>query len=435
MLSKEDNELLTRIGPGTPMGALMREYWVPALLSSEVASPDSDPRRIKLLGEELIAFRDTSGNVGLIQNNCPHRGASLFFGRNEESGLRCVYHGWKFDTSGACIDMPNEPAESDFKSKVKAVAYPTEERAGIVWAYLGARPAPPPLPNFEAVASAGKATARAVQRECNWFQALEGDIDTSHFTFLHDGSLNPEDVKPGTFWYYAFKHRAPRYAVLDTPAGAMYGAYRDAQPGHQYWRIAQYLFPCYTMPPSGVMGLRMSMTAWVPMDDEHTMIYMLSPRGASSTAGAAPQQSGLQSNSSDWHGRFRMIARGANDYQIDRNLQRANKGVDGYTGIVGVNLQDQAVTESMGPIYDRINERLGSSDAMIIRVRRRMIDAARALEERGVTPPGVDDPDAYLVRAGGVILPVDANWIEATSDLRVPFSEHPDLDPSIEGRL
>ena len=150
MLSTEENELLCRVGPGTPMGTLMRQYWLPGLLSREVPAPDSDPRRIMLLGEELIAFRDTNGNVGLIQNHCPHRGASLFFGRNEESGLRCVYHGWKFDVDGKCIDMPNEPAESDFKSKVKAVAYPTRERGGIVWVYMGPREADlPPLPDLE----------------------------------------------------------------------------------------------------------------------------------------------------------------------------------------------------------------------------------------------------------------------------------------------
>ncbi len=440
MLTREDNELLTRVGPGTPMGALMREYWLPACLSSEVPKPDGDPLRVLLLGEQLIAFRDSNGKVGLLQNNCPHRGASLFFGRNEEAGLRCVYHGWKFDTEGTCLDMPNEPAESDFKSRVRAAAYPTREAGGMVWAYLGNRPTPPPTPNFEAVAVAGDASpARAVQRECNWFQALEGDIDTSHFTFLHDGSLKPENVKPGTFWYYAFKHRAPRYAVLDTPAGAMYGAYRDAQAGHQYWRIAQYLFPCYTMPPSGVMGLRLSFTAWVPMDDEHTMIFTLSPRpglrATPNSSVASPMSSGMLRNTTEWTGRFRTAAKRDNDYQIDRALQRSNQGVNGYTGIVGVNLQDQAVTESMGPIYDRTNERLGSSDSMIIRVRRRMIDAARAHEERGVTPPGVDDPDAYLVRAGGVILPTSVDWIDATRDLRVAFSEHPDLDPSVEGRL
>src|SRR4051794_27155725 len=150
MLSKIDNEAVCRVGPGTPVGQLMREYWVPAMLSSELPRPDSDPVRVMLLDEKLIAFRDSSGQVGLIQNHCPHRGASLFFGRNEEAGLRCVYHGWKFDVAGNCVDMPNEPAESDFKSKVKAMAYPCVERNGLVWAYLGPRSTPPSLPDLEA---------------------------------------------------------------------------------------------------------------------------------------------------------------------------------------------------------------------------------------------------------------------------------------------
>ena len=146
MLSKQDNELVTRVGPGTPMGNLMRQYWVPAMLSSELPHADCDPVRVLLLGEQLIAFRDTNGKPGLIQSNCPHRGASLFFGRNEEAGLRCVYHGWKFATDGTCVDMPNEPAESDFKAKVKATAYPCTERGGIVWTYIGPRAEPPLLP-------------------------------------------------------------------------------------------------------------------------------------------------------------------------------------------------------------------------------------------------------------------------------------------------
>src|SRR5579859_3251852 len=150
MLSREENELICRTGPGTPMGEFMRQYWIPAMLSSEVPTPDSDPVRILLLNEKLIAFRDTSGQVGLIQNHCPHRGASLFFARNEESGLRCVYHGWKFDVTGQCVDMPNEPAESNFKTKVRAVAYPCVERNGVVWTYMGPRNVPPSLPDLEA---------------------------------------------------------------------------------------------------------------------------------------------------------------------------------------------------------------------------------------------------------------------------------------------
>src|SRR4030081_568423 len=149
MLKREDNELITRVGPGTPMGNLMREYWVPAMLSSELAQADSDPVRVMLLGEQLIGFRDSNGQVGLVANNCPHRGASLFFGRNEEAGLRCVYHGWKFDTSGQCVDMPNEPAESDFRTRVRAVAYPTRDQAGVLWAYLGPTVDTPDLPQLE----------------------------------------------------------------------------------------------------------------------------------------------------------------------------------------------------------------------------------------------------------------------------------------------
>src|ERR1700687_1935521 len=179
MLSKEDNDLVTRVGPDTPMGNLMRQYWVPAMLSSELPGPDCDPVRVMLLGEKLIAFRDSVGQVGMLQNHCPHRGASLFFGRNEESGLRCVYHGWKFAPDGTCVDMPNEPAESDFRTKVKAVAYPARERGGIVWAYLGPRADPPPLPDLEPnMLADDQVVVTAIQRECNWLQGLEGDVAT-----------------------------------------------------------------------------------------------------------------------------------------------------------------------------------------------------------------------------------------------------------------
>src|SRR5207248_11740630 len=150
MLSTEDNEILCRVGPGTPMGTLMRHYWIPGALASDLPEADGAPMRLRLLGENLIAFRVTSGQIGVIQNNCPHRGASLFFGRNEEEGLRCVYHGWKFDVSGQCVDMPSEPTESNFKSKIKATAYPCQERNGIVWAYMGTREQLPALPDMEA---------------------------------------------------------------------------------------------------------------------------------------------------------------------------------------------------------------------------------------------------------------------------------------------
>src|SRR3954466_2272012 len=185
MLSPEDTEYLCRIGPGTPMGNLFRQYWLPAIKSDELPAPDCPPVRVKLLGEELIAYRTTSGAVGMIQNACPHRGASMFFGRNEEEGLRCVYHGWKFDVTGACVDMPSEPAESNFRNKVHTRAYPCLERNGVVWAYMGPRTGPPALPDLEAnMLDTSPYEIQTMMRDSNWMQALEGDIDTVHSEYL-----------------------------------------------------------------------------------------------------------------------------------------------------------------------------------------------------------------------------------------------------------
>ena len=186
MLSREENELVTRVGQGTPMGNAMRMYWIPALLSREIAEPDGPPARVRLLGEDLVAFRDTEGRIGLIEEFCPHRRVSLYFGRNEECGLRCIYHGWKFDVAGACVDMMNEPEEYDFKHKVRITAYPTCELGGIVWAYLGPAEKMPPLPKFAwtQAPEANRHVTKVIE-ECNWLQALEGGIDTSHAPILH----------------------------------------------------------------------------------------------------------------------------------------------------------------------------------------------------------------------------------------------------------
>src|ERR1051326_8885403 len=197
MLSQAENEYLCRIGPGTPMGTLLRRFWLPALISTELPEADCAPIRLKLMGEQLVAFRDTTGKVGVLQNNCPHRGASLFFGRNEEEGLRCVYHGWKFSTSGECVDMPNEPAESDFKTKVRAIADRCQERDGIVWTYMGPRSEPPLLPEWLPNLDTDCQVWMRLQ-ESNWLQALEGDIDTVHAFFLHGGHQRTKDSLPGS---------------------------------------------------------------------------------------------------------------------------------------------------------------------------------------------------------------------------------------------
>ncbi|HZT05618.1 MAG TPA: Rieske 2Fe-2S domain-containing protein, partial [Chloroflexota bacterium] len=273
MLSKEDNQLLTRVGPGTPMGDLLRQYWIPVVLSEELMEPDGAPMRVRLLGEDLILFRDTSGRPGLLADHCPHRGASLFFGRNEEDGLRCVYHGWKFDVTGRCVDMPNEPPESNFKDKVRQRAYPCREHGGMIWAYMGPRANPPELPRVEwAFVPPEQRNLSPVLRECNWVQALEGDIDTAHLYFLH-ARLNPDEERgPQNDQGVFHEDRHPRLFLTDTPYGLMYGAQRDEGPDHYYWRITQFMFPFHTFfPPGGFVGVPGHI--WVPIDDNNTMAW------------------------------------------------------------------------------------------------------------------------------------------------------------------
>src|SRR5262252_7291003 len=319
MLSKADTEFLCRIGPGTAMGNLFRHYWLPAIKSDELPERDGAPLRVRLLGEDLIGFRSTSGQVGLIQNNCPHRGASLFFGRNEEAGLRCVYHGWKFAPDGTCIDMPNEPAESDLKHKVKPTAYPTHERGGIVWAYMGPRGDPPPLPDFEANMLPDHDTVVSIlHRPCNWMQGWEGEMDTVHQAFLHAGATRVENTAPGTFDYFIARTPAPRFAVIDTPYGTSYGAYRPATEDTYYWRIAHMLFPFYAMIPAGMIGQQTRFAAYVPMDDEHTLHWEIGiglmesdtlppeARGSEARGLANRPDSWFKPNTSAWYGRFNM---------------------------------------------------------------------------------------------------------------------------------
>jgi phenylpropionate dioxygenase-like ring-hydroxylating dioxygenase large terminal subunit len=408
------------------MGELMRQYWLPAARSDELPSPDCPPLRVMLLGEALIGFRATSGAVGLIQNACPHRGASLFFGRNEEEGLRCVYHGWKFDVTGACVDMPSEPAESNFKTKVRAKAYPCVERNGIIWTYMGPREVPPPLPDLEANMVEG-ATVNTVLRECNWMQALEGDIDTVHFAFLHYGHLKLEDTYEGGFFNIQVKNRAAGYAVTSTEFGACYGAYRPAEEDTYYWRMANFLFPFYTQVPPGTLAVKRQFRAWVPMDDDHVMYYGVSaPFDPVENDPEAQKRQfkrvqAMQPDGTGWFERSRPIAQRDNDYLLDREMQFNGES---YTGLPSVFLEDQAITESMGTIYERTQEHLGTSDTMVIYTRRALIRAAEALRDEGITPPGVDNPEVYAQRSGGVILPRTASVFDATAELRKAFVHH-----------
>ena len=430
MLSKDENEYLCRIGPGTPMGNFFRQYWLPAIKSDELPAPDCPPLRVRLLGESLIAFRTTSGKVGLVQNACPHRGASLFFGRNEEEGLRCVYHGWKFDCAGQCVDMPSEPAESNFKTKIKATAYPYLERHGIIWAYLGPREVPPALPELEAnMLPEGEYNITVLHRSNNWMQGWEGEMDTIHAAFLHGGATRPEDTEPGSLQYYEAKTRAGTFSVRDTEVGTSYGMYRPAEEDSYYWRIGHMLFPCFAMVPPGPLGQGPSFIAYVPMDDYHTLEWGVSSR-ARQRAHAVPgngfsgqRTAGIQReylpNTTDWHGRFNITQNFGNDFLIDREAQRNWLS---YTGIEGIRQQDMAMTEGMGPIMDRSREHLGTTDQLIIRTRRRLVAAARALEEKGALPPGLDHPELYHQRSGGIVLPRTADWWESTREVREQFN-------------
>lgn len=414
---------LTRTGPETSMGTLMRQYWIPAALSSELER-DGAPVRLILLGEKLIAFRDSAGRVGVMDHRCPHRCASLFLGRNEEGGIRCIYHGWKYDVAGNCIDMANLPQHQDFSRKVKAKAYRVVERCGLVWVYMGERADAPPLPGLEILDfPEHEIGVSLIQRECNYLQALEGDIDTSHFGFLHAGHVEPGEVAEDEPIRHTITTRAPEYHVADTAWGMQYAAYRPAGGDLTYWRFGNFMFPFWSQQPSSQFATNVNARAWVPMDDEHAMFVFLwwKPGVSAMTRpqptftdgrpiGGTGRGNKFLPNTSDWFGRFRLAANPSNDWGIDRAAQRANAI---YSGIEGVHLQDQAITESMGPIADHSFEHLAPSDQMITRTRRRLLIAARALRDKGVLPPGIEDPQVYHGARSGYFVSEDTSpWQE-----------------------
>lgn len=433
MLSRKDNEMLTRVAPGTPTGNLLRQYWQPALLSSELPEPDGIPLRVLLLGEELVAFRDSSGRVGLLAVNCPHRGAPLHYGRNEQGGLRCVYHGWKFDIDGRCVDMPNEPPESNFKDKIRHVAYPCAERAGVIWTYMGPLKPPPPLPELEWIGVPDNQRFQAKRLQyCNWVQALEGDIDQSHVSFVHRRLDQPLDDGNGREKVDRIRaaDTHPRFEVVETDYGVLIGAGRQADAGSVYWRITQFLLPFWTMTgPYGENPSRQT-RAWVPMDDEKTMLFSvtfhplrpltdkeIAKMRAGGGAGYAGEANFLP-RATEPGGAWRPKASKENNYFWSRELQQ-NKF---YSGIPEFWAQDAAMQEGMGPIYDRTKEHLGTSDLGIIRVRQRLLEAARTLCDRGMPPPGALEPALYRVRGAAALLPKNASWVEATKEHRMVIS-------------
>ena len=431
MLSQHENELLSQVGPSTPMGELFRRFWLPALLSSELPEPDCAPIRLRLLGENLVAFRDTDGKIGVIDNACPHRRASLFFGRNEECGLRCVYHGWKFDVNGDCVDMPSEPAESNFKDKVKIKAYPAEDFGDCIWIYMGPPELKHDLPQFEwaRVPANQRRVSRWIQ-DCNYMQALEGDLDSTHVSFLHrwmdveqampwDPQQKERRRKTSSGQALLYREGAPRFSVKETDFGMIYGARRPAGDDEYYWRLTNWMLPVYTMPPQPTSWFG---HAWVPVDDEHISVVSFNwnpNEPLNIPTGSASGNIELERCQMPFPDGFvidtwRDVRQATNDYKIDRELQRTGN----YTGIGPQRTQDVMVNETQGGVSDRTKEHLGTTDMAIIAARRKLLRLARELQE-GIEPVAAMQGDMYHIRAIDVV--------SSESDITSVLEKHADI--------
>ncbi len=410
MLSKEENKLLTRVGPGTPMGELFRRFWLPGLLSSELNGPDSVPVRVRLLGEDLIAFRDTDGRVGIIDAYCPHRNAPMFFGRNEEGGLRCIYHGWKFDVKGQCVEMPNCWEGETFKDKVTINWYPAEERAGMVWIYMGPKDKVPPIPAYEWIDAPPE--NRYVLKfflECNYLQRVENDTSESHGNFLHR-NLGPATGVANRRWTSSTRpadgsipDRRPqdprRSSWHDTAFGSIQVTKQTSEvEGRELYSVGT---PFYLPSFSNAGGLNAPnvrpMNIFVPVDDENMAFYRFkwSTEPITETARAEMMSGGFEFPDLV-PGTFTPVQNKSNDYMIDRNKQRFYN----YSGMANTPVQDVAMCENQGgAIADRSKEVLVTTDRGIIHIRKRLMDAAQALMN-GVEPSEPWNPEAYGLRSG-----------------------------------
>jgi phthalate 4,5-dioxygenase oxygenase subunit len=412
MLTEADNILLTRTGPKTPMGNLFRRFWQPILLSTECPEPDGPPLRVTILGEDLRVFRTTDGSIGLTSPRCPHRGADLFFGRNEQGGIRCAYHGWKFATDGRCLELPTMdpgPARDKAERNIRLPAYPTRESGGFIWAYLGPPDHIPPLPELEftTLPAAHVYVSKKLQ-QCNWAQACEGGLDTAHFSFLHMAISDADDVTAHLLTKVSSNtdtvrwmrdDGAPRFTIADHAAGLVLGAARRGDPGETYWRISQFLMPNHGLTPNAFPGENYHGQCWVPIDDTSCWIYNYTWNPDRPLTDAErirfANGSGIHAQVDADHIPLR---RRENDYLIDRVKQKT----ESYTGIEGVSEQDACIQDSQGLIADRTIEHLGPTDMGVIRFRRLILGAVRALTNNE-PPAAVRHPGAYRVRGGGAI--------------------------------
>ena len=429
-LTAEENETITRVGPGTPMGELMRRYWQPVLLSWELPEPDCAPVRVRILGEDLVGFRDTSGRIGLLTEFCAHRRTSLWLGRNEEDGLRCVFHGWKYDVTGQCIDQPNVLPEYEFKDRVTVRAYPTQEMGGVIWAYMGwgaAKGKQPPPPSFEWTRQPPTHlhVSKGLQAS-NWLQALEGGIDSIHTSFLH---RRFGGNRPGLGGLRA-QAVAARLEVRGAPYGHTYASVRTLGDGEgNYVRTYHYVMPHHQIraiqeytDDAAVKKFKIAGHVWVPVDDENVMVWNWYYSLDAPLDDEERDETfwGNGSRFIDNENGFRPYLNKGNNWGIDREVQKHET----FSGIEGVNQQDRAVHESMGAIVDRSHEHLSHTDMAVVAARMLLLDAIKTVADGG-TPPGADE-SYYDIRAIERILPPDAYWAEALKDQMYPTGG-PDL--------
>lgn len=431
MLSHENNQLLCKVGKGTPMGDLMRQYWIPALPSREFPTPAGKPMRMMLLGERLVMFRDSNGRMGALSEFCPHRGASLYFGRNEEGGLRCSYHGWKYDVTGKCLETPTEPPERQerFRANIKARAYPCHEVNKMIWVYMGPRETPPPFPQFEVNTLPDEFVAepQIMMEEANWMQNMEGDIDSAHLDWLHrrlEEDSEPPSVGIPGFWNPTGV--PPVLDVVPTSYGGFYSARRKMADGTEWHRVNQFIFPFHTMITLGDGGV--TLRSFVPLDDHHAMLITHPAHPCQ-----APSEGTLEALGNDFksYGGFIERTNDPRSYYMTKYNQRNDYGQDMklqaekmFLGIPFVgNLQDRAMTELMTddegtPLYDRTQEHLGTSDAMVVTVRRQLLSAITRFRDEKKLPDNVDQPELDRVRAITLRLPAGADWKKESEHAR-----------------
>jgi len=425
MLSHEDNERLVRVGKGTPLGELFRLYWIPFLPSVDLVK-DGQPKRIRLLGEDLVAFRNSEGAIGLVDQACPHRGAPLVFARNEDCGLRCVYHGWKFDVTGAVTDMPAEPVRSRLKERVRINAYPCRERNGMLWTYMGPdADNPPPLPNLEWNLVPPEQVHISVRvQECNWLQAVEGEIDSAHAPLLH-GRL---DAQGTTSAWIQKRDLRPTFECIKQDFGMSIAARRNYDEDTLYWRVNQFLLPFYTLVPPLSPFPDLSGHAWVPIDDENTLCIMFSyhPSQALLPKTRRVFEQGHNGRESGHASRDALLQRPVtvpyadywtrynpqNGYQFNYEAQQTAW----FSGLPGLWVQDGACQSGISPIFDRTRENLCSSDTGIAMTRRLLLETLGAYRDHGTRPKGVGDPDVFMVRAVSLQLPQAASWVDAGAE-------------------